>query len=193
MRHIGLLDISCLYLAISFDFNTDTLKVEFLSQGIAADREEDSVVLFLHNVAILLESDDCFSRRVRLLELHGDRTPDEFGSMALHIGADAVCHVLVEATKQDGPHHNCGVVAEGCQEACTLEGHIGGTHNKSLAWCCFLRKDIIAGYTEFLVPWDPGILRTATNSDNDLISSDSLYTALPIVKLNSVCIFECSV
>jgi hypothetical protein len=35
-------------------------------------------------------------------------------------------------------------------------------------------KDIIAGYTEFLVPWDTWVLRATTNSDNDLISSDSL-------------------
>lgn len=145
------------------------------------------------DVAILLESHNRLASGVRLLELDRDGATDELSSMVLHVGADAVGHVLVEATEQDRSYHDSGVVAESGQEAGALESDIGGTDDEGLARCGFLRKDIITCNTEFLVPWDAWVLRAAADGNDNLISGDSLDQTLTIVELNGVCIFKCSI
>lgn len=53
-----------------------------------------------------------------------DKFADELDAVTLHVLAGAVRHVLVEASQQDGSHHDGDVQAETGQETTALQGHV---------------------------------------------------------------------
>jgi hypothetical protein len=91
--------------------------------------------------------------------------------MALHVSTYTICHILIKASKKNRSHHHGGIISESSEEPSTLEGDIGCTYNKSFTRGSFLGKDIITSDTEFFVPWDTWVLRTTTNSNDDLVCS----------------------
>ena len=75
--------------------------MELLSKSIATDGEKNGVILSLDILAILLISYDYLAIRIWLFQLGWYGSLDKLSMMSLHVGADAICHVLVEPSEED--------------------------------------------------------------------------------------------
>lgn len=74
-----------------------------------------------------------------------DKFADELDAVALHVLASAVGHVLVEASQQDGSHHDGDVKAQTCQETTALQSHVRGPDHQGLPRAVGQREEVVAG------------------------------------------------
>lgn len=61
------------------------------------------------------------------------KLPDELHAVCFHVGSDLFCHFLVKAPQKNGTHHHSDIQTQASQKPCTLQSHVGSTHNQSLA------------------------------------------------------------
>lgn len=61
------------------------------------------------------------------------KLPDELHAVCFHVGTDLFCHFLVKTPQKNGTHHHSDIQTQASQKPCTLQSHVGSTHNQSLA------------------------------------------------------------
>jgi len=77
--------------------------------------------------------------------IDGNIFAEELDPVVLHVLAGAVGHILVEASQQDGAHHDGDVQAQAHQEAGALQGHVGGPDHQGLPRAVGQREQVVAG------------------------------------------------
>lgn len=87
------------------------------------------------------------TREVSRTHLSWDKFADELDAVTLHVLAGAVGHVLVEASQQDGSHHDGDVQAETCQETSALQSHVRRPDHQGLPRAVGQREEVVAGDT----------------------------------------------
>lgn len=75
--------------------------MKLLGYSVATYGEKNGVVLSLEMLAILLISYDHLAIRIWLFQLSRDGSLYELSMVSLHIGTDAICHVLVEPSEEN--------------------------------------------------------------------------------------------
>jgi len=182
--HIGLLAVIDLELAVLLGHDSGSLKVESCCDSVSADGEEDGIILSGFLLTLLQVGYLDGAVRIGPLELGWDSLADELGIVVLHVRSDLLSNILVKTSEEDGPDHDCGIIAKSREEAGALEGDVGGTYDESPSWCLLQAEHIVTGETEFFVAWDAWVVGPTADCNHDLVSGDLLNLALAVVELD---------
>ena len=120
MWYVCLLDIIDLEFSILFNINACSSKIKTFSDCISSNCEENSVILFGFFFCTMLKSNMNLTFWVRFFKLYGSSTLNELCSVVFHMLSNSVGHILVKASQQNGPNHDCSVITKSSQESCTF-------------------------------------------------------------------------
>mmetsp|Transcript_4749 Transcript_4749/g.11415 ORF Transcript_4749/g.11415 Transcript_4749/m.11415 type:complete len:263 (-) Transcript_4749:53-841(-) len=110
--------------------------------------------------------------------------------MALHVVADVLSNLLVEATQEDGPRHHVGLVAESGQKAGALERDVARADDERLPGALLQGEDVVAGDAQLLVAGDTQITGPPAGREDDVIARDGALLAALVGALDRVLVEE---
>mmetsp|Transcript_127284 Transcript_127284/g.249401 ORF Transcript_127284/g.249401 Transcript_127284/m.249401 type:complete len:460 (+) Transcript_127284:277-1656(+) len=160
--------------------------VEQSGAARSADRHEHGVV----DAIFLVVHEDAHLAISSLLELVRHHLASELDAVALHIGADLLGHVLVEAAQQDRADHDCDVKAEAGDEAGALERDVGSPDDKRFPRRLLLPEDVVRADAALLSAGVIAVARPAPAGDEAVFEGRFLHIALGILQLDRVRILE---
>mmetsp|Transcript_38610 Transcript_38610/g.92226 ORF Transcript_38610/g.92226 Transcript_38610/m.92226 type:complete len:313 (+) Transcript_38610:377-1315(+) len=135
---------------------------------------EDPVLRILH--------EDFYLAVIRLFELGRHHLSREIHPVLLHVGADHVRNVLIEASQQNGAHHDGHIKAKRRDETCALQSNVRGSHHQRLTGRLLLPEDVVRADAALLHPGHIAVGRPAPTGDEDVLGRDLFHRALAVLQ-----------
>mmetsp|Transcript_60002 Transcript_60002/g.127065 ORF Transcript_60002/g.127065 Transcript_60002/m.127065 type:complete len:368 (+) Transcript_60002:487-1590(+) len=184
VRNLGLVLLVHYDLAILQMLQAGCLQIQLRPETGAANSHEDGVV---HPILLAVHEDFDLTGR-GLFEFAWHHAPGELHVVLLHVVADLVGDILIEASKQNGPDHDGRVEAKARDEACALEGDVGGPDDQGLSRWLLLPKDVVGADAALLAAGVSAVAWPTTSCDEAILESDLVGLALHVIQVDSVVI-----
>mmetsp|Transcript_3273 Transcript_3273/g.6879 ORF Transcript_3273/g.6879 Transcript_3273/m.6879 type:complete len:504 (+) Transcript_3273:389-1900(+) len=163
--------------------DTHGVAAELGGVGAAADGPEDGVV----DIGGAVGERHLDSAVRLLLELRGGHALPELHAVVLHVSADLVGDLPVEAPEEDGPDGDSGVKAKAGEEAGALEGDVGGPDAQGLAGG-LLQAEQVVGRDGEVAPLAIDGGGPPSRGDDEPAARDRRHLPLLVSDLERVCV-----